>query len=83
MDLICPDGHIFFSALLCSDLLSLPLPPQGRGGSTGYDNAVALPAKADDEELQKENNKSAAALKGAAVFSVAKCVPAHLSPLKC
>ena len=45
---------------------------QGRGGSTGYDNAVALPARADDEELAKENNKSAASLKGEAVFSIAK-----------
>lgn len=48
------------------------LPEQGRGGSTGYDNAVALPARADSEELAKENNKSTAALKGQAVFSVAK-----------
>ena len=45
---------------------------QGRGGSTGYDNAVALPARADSDELQVENNKSAAALKGQAVFSIAK-----------
>lgn len=37
---------------------------QGRGASTGYDNAVALPARADDEELVKENIKSAAASKG-------------------
>ncbi len=45
---------------------------QGRGGSTGYDNAVALPARSDSDELQKENNKSVAALKGQAVFSIAK-----------
>lgn len=45
---------------------------QGRGGSTGYDNAVALPARADSDELQVENNKSVAALKGQAVFSIAK-----------
>ena len=45
---------------------------QGRGGSTGYDNAVALPARADAEELAKENLKSTVALKGQAVFSVAK-----------
>ncbi len=37
---------------------------QGRGASTGYDTAVALPAKGDDEELAKENNKSAAGGKG-------------------
>jgi photosystem II oxygen-evolving enhancer protein 1 len=52
------------------------LDPKGRGGSTGYDNAVALPARSDSEELQKENNKSTVALKGQAVFSVAKVDPA-------
>eukprot|EP00879_Flechtneria_rotunda_P024089 GHRR01025526.1.p3 GENE.GHRR01025526.1~~GHRR01025526.1.p3 ORF type:complete len:111 (-),score=36.91 GHRR01025526.1:895-1227(-) len=57
-----------FAACLC--LL------QGRGASTGYDNAVALPARSDDEELLKENSKSAAASKGSAVFSVAKVDPA-------
>ncbi|CAL5226054.1 g8866 [Coccomyxa viridis] len=51
------------------------LDPKGRGGSTGYDNAVALPARSDSDELQKENNKSVAALKGQAVFSVAKIDP--------
>ncbi|KAK9813240.1 hypothetical protein WJX72_011298 [[Myrmecia] bisecta] len=51
------------------------LDPKGRGGSTGYDNAVALPARSDAEELQKENNKSTVALKGEAVFSVAKVDP--------
>ena len=40
--------------------------------ATGYDNAVALPARSDSDELAKENNKSVAALKGQAVFSVAK-----------
>ena len=48
------------------------LPLQGRGGSTGYDSAVALPARSDSEELAKENNKSTQSLKGEAVFSVAK-----------
>jgi len=48
------------------------LDPKGRGGSTGYDNAVALPAAADAEELAGENNKSVVALKGSAVFNVAK-----------
>ncbi|KAK9827322.1 hypothetical protein WJX81_004849 [Elliptochloris bilobata] len=52
------------------------LDPKGRGGSTGYDNAVALPARADAEELAKENLKSTVALKGQAVFSVAKVDPA-------
>ena len=52
------------------------LDPKGRGGSTGYDNAVALPAKADEEELLKENIKVTGALKGSAVLSVAKVDPA-------
>jgi photosystem II oxygen-evolving enhancer protein 1 len=51
------------------------LDPKGRGGSTGYDTAVALPAAGDSEELAKENNKSTAALKGTAVFSIAKVDP--------
>merc|ERR1711881_300618 len=45
------------------------LDPKGRGGSTGYDNAVALPAASDAEELEKENTKSTVALKGSAVFN--------------
>jgi photosystem II oxygen-evolving enhancer protein 1 len=52
------------------------LDPKGRGASTGYDTAVALPARSDDEELAKENIKSAASSKGSAVFSVAKVDPA-------
>lgn len=48
------------------------LDPKGRGGSTGYDNAVALPGRSDSDELQRENNKSIVALKGQAVFSIAK-----------
>lgn len=52
------------------------LDPKGRGASTGYDNAVALPARADSEELAKENTKSVAVLKGSAVFNVAKYDPA-------
>jgi photosystem II oxygen-evolving enhancer protein 1 len=48
---------------------------QGRGAATGYDTAVALPAKGDDEELQKENIKNASSSKGSAVFSVAKVDP--------
>lgn len=48
------------------------LDPKGRGGSTGYDNAVALPARSDSDELAKENTKSTIALRGQAVFSVAK-----------
>ncbi|KAG0578661.1 hypothetical protein M758_4G036900 [Ceratodon purpureus] len=50
------------------------LDPKGRGGSTGYDNAVALPAggAGDEEELAKENQKNTAALEGNITFSIAK-----------
>merc|ERR1711972_1138613 len=48
------------------------LDPKGRGGSTGYDTAVALPARGDDEELDKENTKNTAALKGFIAFSTAE-----------
>merc|ERR1712014_284782 len=52
------------------------LDPKGRGGSTGYDTAVALPARGDDQELAKENTKNTAALKGSIVLSAAKVDPA-------
>merc|ERR1719316_2206047 len=52
------------------------LDPKGRGGSTGYDTAVALPARGDDEELAKENTKNTAALKGSIVLSTARVDPA-------
>lgn len=52
------------------------LDPKGRGAATGYDTAVALPAAGDSEELAKENAKSAAGMKGQAVFSIAKVDPA-------
>nr|AYH52944.1 oxygen-evolving enhancer protein 1 [Hymenophyllum caudiculatum] len=50
------------------------LDPKGRGGSQGYDNAVAIPAggAGDEEELKKENVKDTAALSGKISFSVAK-----------
>merc|ERR1712187_652529 len=48
------------------------LDPKGRGGSTGYDTAVALPTRGDDEELAKENTKNTTALKGSIVLSAAK-----------
>merc|ERR1711985_131350 len=51
------------------------LDPKGRGGSTGYDTAVALPARGDDEELAKENTKNTAALKGSIILSTAKVDP--------
>lgn len=34
------------------------LDPKGRGIASGYDNAIALPAQADSEELARENTKS-------------------------
>lgn len=39
---------------------------KGRGGSTGYDNAAALPAggRGDEEELEKENIKNVSSLTG-------------------
>jgi len=51
------------------------LDPKGRGGSTGYDTAVALPARGDDEDLAKENTKNTSALKGTIVLSTAKVDP--------
>jgi hypothetical protein len=52
------------------------LDPKGRGGSTGYDNAVALPARADAEELLKENVKSTKALKVSSHTHYSVCVNA-------
>ncbi|CAK9320338.1 unnamed protein product [Citrullus colocynthis] len=53
------------------------LDPKGRGGSTGYDNAVALPAggRGDEEELAKENNKNASSSTGKITLSVTKSKP--------
>ncbi|KAJ7944365.1 Oxygen-evolving enhancer protein 1, chloroplastic [Quillaja saponaria] len=53
------------------------LDPKGRGGSTGYDNAIALPAggRGDEEELAKENNKNASSSTGKITLSVTKSKP--------
>lgn len=53
------------------------LDPKGRGGSTGYDNAVALPAggRGDEEELAKENVKNTASSTGKITLSVTKTKP--------
>ncbi|PSR88017.1 Oxygen-evolving enhancer protein like [Actinidia chinensis var. chinensis] len=53
------------------------LDPKGRGGSTGYDNAVALPAggRGDEEELVKENIKNTASSTGKITLSVTKSKP--------
>lgn len=48
------------------------LDPKGRGAATGYDNAVALPAASDTEELGKENTKNIAGSVGTIAFKVAK-----------
>ncbi|XP_068657222.1 oxygen-evolving enhancer protein 1, chloroplastic-like [Aristolochia californica] len=53
------------------------LDPKGRGGSTGYDNAVALPAggRGDEEELLKENVKNTSSSSGTITLSVTKSKP--------
>ncbi|KAK6922785.1 Photosystem II PsbO, manganese-stabilising [Dillenia turbinata] len=53
------------------------LDPKGRGGSTGYDNAVALPAggRGDEEELAKENIKNTSSSTGKITLSVTKSKP--------
>jgi photosystem II oxygen-evolving enhancer protein 1 len=48
------------------------LDPKGRGLATGYDNAVALPAQADSEELVKENVKSFVTGRGKISLQVSK-----------
>merc|ERR1712216_807121 len=48
------------------------LDPKGRGGSTGYDTAVALPARGDEDELQIENQKNTSSLKGSIKLSSTK-----------
>ncbi|MBD2518187.1 photosystem II manganese-stabilizing polypeptide [Nostoc sp. FACHB-973] len=48
------------------------LDPKGRGVVSGYDNAVALPAQADDEELTRTNVKRAESLNGKISLQIAK-----------
>lgn len=48
------------------------LDPKGRGIVSGYDNAVALPAQADNEELMRANVKRAEILDGKISLQVAK-----------
>lgn len=48
------------------------LDPKGRGLTAGYDNAVALPASADSEELAKENVKRFQLDKGKISLQVTK-----------
>jgi photosystem II oxygen-evolving enhancer protein 1 len=48
------------------------LDPKGRGVVSGYDNAVALPAQADDDDLVRANVKRAEILNGKISLQVAK-----------
>jgi len=48
------------SSMYPHTVVPLSWTPKGRGGATGYDTAVALPAAGDDEEYAKENSKSTA-----------------------
>lgn len=48
------------------------LDPKGRGVTAGYDNAVALPAQADEEKLTRTNVKRTDILKGTVSLRVAK-----------
>ncbi|MCU0527244.1 MAG: photosystem II manganese-stabilizing polypeptide [Elainella sp. Prado103] len=48
------------------------LDPKGRGLTAGYDNAVALPSRADSEEILKENLKKFETGKGRISLQVAK-----------
>lgn len=48
------------------------LDPKGRGVVSGYDNAVALPAQADDDDLTRTNVKRADILSGKISLQVAK-----------
>lgn len=48
------------------------LDPKGRGTATGYDNAVALPAQADSEDLTRLNVKRTETGKGKISLQIAK-----------
>lgn len=67
------DGSIKGPFLVPSYRGSTFLDPKGRGGSTGYDNAVALPANADFEEFA--NVKKTDSATGEAALSIAKVDP--------
>lgn len=51
---------------------ALFLDPKGRGVASGYDNAIALPAQADDEELENANVKRYTEGKGQISLQVEK-----------
>lgn len=48
------------------------LDPKGRGLATGYDTAVALPARGDSEELLRENTKAFDVLEGNIALMISK-----------
>ncbi|MDJ0715281.1 MAG: photosystem II manganese-stabilizing polypeptide [Prochloraceae cyanobacterium] len=48
------------------------LDPKGRGVATGYDNAVALPSQADDEDLTRANIKQFVGGEGTMFLRIAK-----------
>lgn len=48
------------------------LDPKGRGLATGYDNAVALPARADSDDLARENVKAFDVGQGSISLQVSK-----------
>jgi len=51
------------------------LDPKGRGVASGYDNAIALPAAADAEELERENVKNVEKLLGKIDLKVERVNP--------
>jgi photosystem II oxygen-evolving enhancer protein 1 len=48
------------------------LDPKGRGVASGYDNAIALPAESDSEQLIRANVKRTETLKGKISLQIAK-----------
>ena len=51
------------------------LDPKGRSVASGYDNAVALPARADDTDFTRANNKEFVARNGEMELNVTKVDP--------
>jgi photosystem II oxygen-evolving enhancer protein 1 len=51
------------------------LDPKGRGLTTGYESAVAIPASGDDEKLRKENVKRFLSGKGDISLQVSQVSP--------
>merc|ERR1711920_844426 len=54
------------------------LDPKGRGGSTGFDYAIALPGRLKDKSLAKENKKTFATARGQIVLVTTKVDPSTL-----